>query len=306
MTITQHAPAWIGHAPDRSTRQNPTGSMGGHVAAVELLAANGLEPPSEWVALRGRFAELQHCVHVGDAMLTRLTDAVIDGGDNIAEAFTLACAERWPSHVDVVMGHVQPRVTIALREAYAPVASRYYKALATQFDEAATMFTACARIADPTSSPDVIVRADPKTLKAWRDAETHAATFDRLSGPLVAAAHLVRAHDAPGDLSGDASTFALPLCVDVKGWHRRRLWNAWHEINDDESGGALTTQAFSASENTRPGRCGRWGRLAQLGAKIRAASNPVNVGLYEPPRERFVEFLPGGGQRLVDPEDAGS
>jgi hypothetical protein len=62
---------------------------------------------------------------------------------------------------------------------------------------------------------------------------------------LTVAAQLANAHVDDGDGS------ALTLCVSPLDMGRRALWQAWE---------------------TTEGRCGRWGALHKLGAKIRAAN----------------------------------
>jgi hypothetical protein len=301
MTVS-YAPTWFGHAADITTSPNPTHSLRGHVVAVEVLASHGLHAPEAWSSLRGRWAELQHAVAGGRQLLDRLTDSIIAGGGDIPTAYTLACAEQARrGNADAVIEHVQNHINVKLSELYSPVAGRHWKIIAGEFNDAATMFTACTRIVDVTAPAALAIRGEKKTQEAWHQAEAHAQTLDSLVDVLAAAAELARRPDQGSEIGGDRVSFLLPLCVDVKGLHRRQVWHAFRDEDVPEPG-PLTRQALSAPAEPEAVRCGRWGRLARLHAKI-SASNPAELQLFPPPKPRGVKFDRQGRSHPFDPED---
>jgi hypothetical protein len=306
VTVTPVAGHHINWAAQAQPTQSRHASLFGHIALVEALAAH-VAPPGEWCQLKARLDTLQTAVHNTDEMLGRLTAAVVDGnGSDIAGLYVGACGEAALQQTDVVLGHVYDHAAARFHEIYAKAAPEAYRLLAAQFNAAAKGFTDATKVTDVTAGAGVIIKADSKSLKAWRDAENYAAALDSLVEPLAAAAILARRIDQPEAIGADPATLHIPLTVDTAGHHPRKLWHAWHQLSGDEHSGPVTLESFTPETRFEPGRCGRWARLAALHAKIRAVSDPAALQLFPPPRPYFVEFVSDGrgGRTQVrrDPE----
>jgi hypothetical protein len=166
--------------------------------------------------------------------------------------------------------------------AYSEVAASNYGKVGKEFDAVATAFTAAAKQCDPEADADAIVEQPDSVRQGWLDSTVHAAELDRLVPVLRAAAELC------GVSSAD-DTWLLPLVCDPSGCDRRRVWEAW--------------KADAA-------RCGRWGALAGLGARIRAA-DLQGFEPYRMPRPLVRKQFPVGGPNsrgiyrpeIIDPEN---
>jgi hypothetical protein len=220
----------------------------------------------------------------------RLITAVIDGGDDVrtARAMGMACAAA--SNLDVISA-ARAATLNRLGELYDTLAVDSCRAVANNFDSAASKFSAAAKQFDPDADAGAIVGQPDEVRTGWMDAATRAAEIDQLQPVLVAAA----------DLAGvriphrDANTVLLPLVVDTDGLHRRPVWEAWRANGS---------------------RCGHWSTLAALGAVIHAwpADRLDSFEAYRVPlpaqRKQFQLHGPGnrGMYRveILDPEDEGA
>ena len=244
-----------------------------------LVDGTRITPPPEWIALRQRVDELAAMQRLN---LWRLIQAVITGDGDLPTLKALAVAEVYPSDV---VDQVNAAAHDELSRLYEPVAQRNYRTLAAKFDDAAKRFTACCSRVDVSAVPAEIIDANSKALQAWKDAAVIATELEDLVMQLGCTAELC---GMPSDLFAmtfDNNTALIPLTVDTTNLHRRKLWQAWHSTD---------------------GRCRRWGPLADLGAKIRAASDPAAVALFPPPAETGVRFeYTESGFKSVpfDPED---
>ena len=209
----------------------------------------------------------------------RLIEAIIDpDGEDIAVLRAAAYSEM--NIVPAVNHHVKAAVLEALVQVYSPVARSNFKKVATQFDDAATKFTAAADIVDPERPAESMVNAPQAQRTAWSQAPLHSSKLDALMPVMIAAAELC------GQRIGRDETMILPLTVDDRGVHRRSSGRAG--ISKD-------------------GRCGHWSAILEVGAAIRAA-DLANLHSYRRPAplqtkvEQHGELTVYG--RLVDPEDA--
>jgi hypothetical protein len=79
----------------------------------------------------------------------------------------------------------------------------------------------------------------------------------------------------------------IPLVADVRGLHKRRVYESWH---------------------TSGRRCGDWSALHRQGAKLRAHPNPEGMQAYLPPRPyetMWRDSTKGHAEKVMrDPEDA--
>jgi hypothetical protein len=170
-----------------------------------------------------------------------------------------------------------------LRELYAPAAGRNHATAQTRFNDAAESFVSAANTVDVEAPATDIVNAPDDQRQAWTAAEQLAAALDTALPILTVAAQLANAHIDDNDGS------ALTLCVSPLDMGRRALWQAWE---------------------TTDGRTRRWGALAKLGAKIRAA-NLSDIVAYRRPQPIETRLQPVPGQYgiydniTVDPEAPG-
>lgn len=250
-----------------------------HTGAVGVLAGVGIEPPAGWQELRDRFTD-----NPGATMLDRYIRAVVDG-DPKADLIALraaALAESTAGSADraAVSNAVKKAVGSRLRDLYAPVAGANYTVVAKLFDTAATQLTTAVAVVDPDADPASIVTADAKTRTSWADAAIAAAELTRLTPVLQAAAELC------GVATGTPEHI-FALTVDAEGVHRRKAWEAF---------------------KTTTGRCGRWGALVAVGARIRAHQPITELQPYRQPKpmeEKWENTGRRGSHRriVVDPED---
>ncbi|WP_373199842.1 hypothetical protein [Mycobacterium marinum] len=255
-----------------------------HIAAVDTLAAAGIKPPAGWLALRDRFHAFTAAEHPCTDLLA--TEIVSPTGADVNVLRGAALAEWFPTTEADVRGAVARAVHAEMLRLYQPVAARHYRALATQFDEAATKFSKAARTADPELSPNrVVYDLDEAGRQSWLAAAVLAAELDSLLAPLAAAATLAGAPAEVNTPTDGAEGYRIALATDPGKLHRRRVWESW---------GAA-------------GRCGRWSALHKLGASIRACSKPERLQPYELPKPYLVKVVPGkyGGEdrQYVDPHD---
>jgi hypothetical protein len=177
---------------------------------------------------------------------------------------------------------VRAAVLPKLIQLYSEAAADSYGKVAAAFDAAATKFAAAAKQCDPEASSDAIVGQPDSVRQGWLDSAKHAAELNRIMPVLQDAAELA------GVYTGD-DTALLPLLVDTAGLHRRRVWESWRNSGE---------------------RCGRWGALAALGARIRAC--PLKgFEPYRTPKPLIRKQFQLGGPNsrgmyrtvVTDPED---
>jgi hypothetical protein len=252
-----------------------------HLADVEILAANGVPAPPEWVQLRESFTRYTELANSAADKLA--AEVIAPSGADVAELRALALAEESATSVDdaAVSDVVRARVHSAMVELYAPHADRAYRAVAASFDAAADKFTRAAKAVDVLADPATLVTGSSTAREAWFAAPVLAGELDDALVVLAAAGRLAGLPAADDEIE-----ILIPLTVDNAGkLHRRRLWEGW----------AAT------------GRCGRWSALHALGGTIRAASRPAKLTPLAPPRPlqmRWVQGTLGGGEKLIiDPED---
>jgi hypothetical protein len=232
-----------------------------HLQTVQAVAAAGVEPPAEWVALRDRFDAL-FPDNPTFGLRDRLARAVINPqpDDDLPLLKAAVTAEGLGNNQ--AFGHIRAAVLDELRRIYSTVAQQNYQAIAKQFDQAAKRFADAAALADPEGDPASMISQPDKSRKAYLDSESHANQLTRLIPALCGAATLATGIDVhPAN-----QQLVLPLCVDVSTGKRRSLWDGW---------------------DTTSGRTGRWGALAKLCATIRA--HPLTEPLTEYRRALPVE-----------------
>lgn len=249
-----------------------------HLAAVDLLAAAGIDPPADWAALRQRSTD-----DTTETCQDRLTRAVLDG-DRTADmtalrAGALAESLATPQARAQVNNALRAAVGRRLRDLYQPHAAANYEQLADRFDAAAAEFTTAAALIDPETDAAAIVSAAAKVRAAWTDAELAALKLDALMPALAAAAQLC-------GISTTRPEALLALVCDPADHHRRQVWEAF---------------------NTSGGRGGRWAALTAAGISIRAHRPIATLEPYRTPQpleERWEQTDRGMHQRrMVDPED---
>jgi hypothetical protein len=243
---------------------------------VWLADGTGLTPPAEFTAIRERVDTL---AAMSRPNLLRLTEAVRTGNGDLATLRSLAISECYTSDI---VEQVYAAARLELCSLWEPVGAKNYHGLADRFNDAAKRFTACTSRVDVNAVPAEIIDADSKALAAWKSAAAISIELEDLMMPLACAAELAGMGSDLFAMTFDDNTALIPLCVDVTGQHRRRLWDAWHSTES---------------------RCGRWGSLAALGVKIRAASNPEALQLFPPPQLPGVAFVPGPSGTTVEPFD---
>ena len=245
-----------------------------HVKRVRALEQAGIAPPDEWAAVRRRFSEF---LAMKTPARQRLIEAIIDpDGEDIAVLRAAAFSEM--SIVPAVNHHVKAGVLEVLVQVYAPVSRANYKKVATQFDYAATKFTAAADIVNPEALAESMVTEPQAQRTAWSQAPLHAGKLDALMPAMVAAAELC------GHSIGRDERMQLPLVVDDRGVHRRKLWEAW---------------------DYKDARCGRWSVVLAVGAAIRAA-DLGSLHAYRRPKPLEQKIEQRGGLTIttrIDPED---
>ena len=246
-----------------------------HTRRVQALERAGIAAPDEWTAARQRldaFMSLKYPAR------QRLIEAIIDpDGEDIDMLRAAAYSEM--NIVPAVNHHVRAAVLEALVQVYNPVSRVNFKRVADQFDSAAAQFAKAADIINPETPAESVVNETQARRSAWSAAPLHSSKLDALMQPLICAAELC------GKTIGRDERMQLPLVVDDRSVHRRKLWEAW----DSKDGQ----------------RCGHWSALLAVGAVIRA----VDLGdlrAYRRPKalERRTELR--GGLSIVtvtDPED---
>jgi hypothetical protein len=249
-----------------------------HIHLVDVVAAI-TEPPKEWTALRARWDAFTD--FTATPLLEKLTEAVVSGSGDLPILRALANAEAAPERADIVIA-VRAEVYPRLIAAYSEAAPINYDKVAKEFDTVASAFTAAAKQCDPEADSSAVVGQPDSVRQGWLESTVRAAELDRLVPVLCAAAELC-------GTSTREDTMLLPLLIDTAGLHRRRVWEAWQASGE---------------------RCDRWGALAGLGARIRAA----DLEGFEPYRARkplIRKQFPVGGPDskgiykpvLIDPED---
>ena len=256
---------------------------------TKLLADHGVEMPPELEALRRRQTDFDN---LGHPCLDRLVDQVTSGGPTknagTAEMFALAVAESLnASHSGVIRKAVHDACHQQAVQIYRQVAADNYRAVAAEWNTLGAQFSGQAKLIDPEMPAIDAHRLPEPERQAWIAVEQTAHQLDLLQETLIAAAALAGVKDT------DLDTVVLPLCVDVDGHHRRRLW---------------------ASFDTKGTRCSRWSALHALGATIRAhpAEQLDNLEPYAEPApvqhvQRPDPDKPGRVTNVViDPEDGSS
>ncbi len=258
-----------------------------HINRVEILAAAGITPPKDWIALRDRFDTYRQ---QPKPALDRLVAAIVTGAkdeDTVAlkaHALAESCAPQQEATVD---NRVGAAVEFRLIETYAAAAAGNYAKAANQFDALAKQFTDAAAVVDPETDAAVMARVDVPDAqrRAWGDAERFSYELDVALTTLVCAAELAGLR-----VGRERDEHLLALAVDAGSLHRRKVWAGWE---------------------TTTGRTRRWGALVKLGATIRAYRPLENLEKYRRPRplEHRQEQQPGAPRGYVvnvtvDPEDA--
>lgn len=245
-----------------------------HTRRVRTLEQAGITPPDEWTKVRQRFDEF---LALKTPCRDRLTQAITNPDDAdipVLRAAAFAEATIVPATNHAVKGAVYAKLV----EVYSPVARSNYKKVATRFNDAATNFTAAADVVNPETAAEAMVTAPEASRTAWSQAPLHAGRLDALMPALIAAAELCGVSIVKDE------RMQLPLVVDDRGSHRRRLWEAW---------------------NHKDGRCGRWTAILATGAAIKAA-DLANLHPYALPRplETSQEHRAGMVFSVVrDPDD---
>jgi hypothetical protein len=255
-----------------------------HLGAVDTLRAAGIAPPAEWTALLGRYGDF---IELANPAADRLISEIISpSGADVPMLRAAALAEEVARTGDdgAINQRLQEAVLERLVDVYAPHATRCYKAAASAFDDAAGWFTDAARTVDVEAGAESLLTATPTQLQAWHEAPTRAADLEARLHVLLAAAALAGARpdvayttDATDTATAEVQ---IALCTNVKGQHRRRVWEAWA---------------------TRKGRCGRWSALRALNVEIRAARDPAGVAPYKRPEKLVAVAGPGGRIEQWDP-----
>lgn len=255
-----------------------------HTRGVEVLRAAGIPAPPEWVALRERYAKF---IELPDHGVDRLAKGIVTGTGDLTELRAVAMAEAMArqSHDAGINERVQQAVLEELVRIYASAAPRNYKLAAGRFDTAAKAFTNAASHLDLDANGDQLVTVSSAARQAWLDAPSLATELEESLHTLCAAAALAGAPTDVAFVNGatDIPTAAhqIALACDPGKCHRRKVWLAW--LNTDK-------------------RTGRWGALAALGVKIRAANTPTIAPYKEP--EPFVPVVNSGGRiENWDPHD---
>lgn len=257
-----------------------------HLGAVGTLTAAGINPPPEWVALRGRYAAY---IDLGNNAAGRLAAEVVapTGADLSVLRNAAIVEELGTAEADAAVNlKVQAAVAAKLESLYEPTALKNYRAIAGSFDEAAGRFTTAAQTVDVEAGGETLVSVSPAEREAWLSAPALAAELDGALALLFAAAALA---GAPGDvafISGatdiETTEHQVALACDPGRAHRRKVWSAWSQTS---------------------GRTGRWGPLTGLGVQLRAASNPATVAPYERPTQPVAVASPGGRISYWDRHD---
>ena len=263
-----------------------TDPLDDHLELVRIVSGADVAAPPEWRALAGRLGDFLALDNFDQHPLRDQLAAAIVGGTDAAIPVmrSLALAEvANQAQVQMITTGVRNAVHQRMREVYdAPAA---YAQIAEKFNTAAKRFVDAASTVDVETDAASMLEQPDKIRRSWLDAEGFGNQLSKLIDPLAAAASLAGVPDT------DSDTTRLPLCVDVDGHHRRKLWTAW-----SQSGG----------------RCGRWSALHQLGVEIRAANIDGGLEAYRLPaametREETIRNSDGQavGIRRVpfDPED---
>ena len=229
---------------------DPSISLGHHLAAVEeIVLAGGTAGPA-WAAIKANYDAWE--ASTGPSMLP-LIEAIT--GEKSVDAKALA-AHSVNAHLAAIVesdyapkGRLQNAVDaetlVALRNAWAAVAQSNFDALAAQYDKAVAAFvSACSSAGDPNASAvDIVSRPKPEQ-NAWLELPSLAARIDGALAPLITAGRLAGLDitDTEGIMSlaldsGKASAYLI-----------RPLWD------------------------TADPRLGRWLALLDKGVTLRAAS----------------------------------
>jgi hypothetical protein len=297
------------YADPADPEPSPETTLRGHLQLVATVQQAGLQPPPAWQELKTRLDELQAAI--GDRpVITRLTTAVLDGGDArpIAELLAMAVSERSVDTKASIVEEIHASIHHRLRQLYGPGAQANYRALARQFDTAAKKFTHLAHAVELEGPADNVI-GDRRRREAWEQAPAIANELTELVPALAAAALLCRPIDAPSRLGLDEATLQIPLTLDIVGCHSRTVWLSWHEQAETQP----PTNALTMAHLTQPAiehvqhRCGRWAGLVGSGATLAAHPNPAELELFPPPAHRYIIGADASGRRItptvIDPED---
>lgn len=270
---------------------------------IRLVTAAGVDLPADIVALQQR---LKDCyTRTGTPMRDRLTAALI--ADDPAADYPLLWAAAMAEHTHTsgdrseLLGAVRATINREIRARYSVHAADHYRLIAAGFDAAAAALTEAVAAVEPELPADIVIGYPPAKQKAWRDAAAQAAELTRLAPALHAAATLAGICD-------DDPDNALPLCANVDGLHRRRVWEAWNleKTLAVEQRRAATNARFTSATIPANSRTGRWGALIALGARIRAHNPDDQFTPYrkaKPMLERVTNHPDGPRRTMVDPED---
>ena len=246
-----------------------------HVKRVRALEQAGIAAPPEWTAVRERFDLF---LGMRTPCRDRLTMAVICPESDEDLTLLRAAAFAEASVVPTINHAVKSGVYVELVNLYSPAAKSNYRKVAAQFDDAATKFTAAADVVNPEALAESMVTESQAQRTAWSQAPLHAGKLDALMPALIAAAELC----GPSIVRDER--MQLPLVVDDRGVHRRKLWEAW---------------------DYKDARCGRWSAILAVGAAIRAA-DLSSLHAYRRPKPLEQKIEQRGGLTItttIDPED---
>ncbi|MGO9354804.1 MAG: hypothetical protein ACLP3C_29690 [Mycobacterium sp.] len=300
---------WCPEEP-QDPQPSPQTSLRGHLKLVAQVEQAGLRPPDAWQAIKAGLDTYQDIL-ANRPLLADLSAEVIGNGPNIAERAGMSATETLENRLgdaEIVLANVHG----ALTSAYAPIAERHYKTLASRFDAAGKRFAQIADTVDPEATADMVLSDRRRKLEAWEQAPAVSAELDGLLPALSAAAMLVRRIDQPCRLGSDPATFEIPLTVDCEGAHPRAVWLAWHEQVErpaPSGEGMLSVTGLTApSVEHVAHRCSRWSGLLALGCGVSAHPRPQQLEMFGRPANRKIAVAdPVTGRsikpRIVDPED---
>ena len=255
-----------------------------HLRAMNAVREANIPVPSEWLAVQRRYTDF---IELPDTGVDRLAAAVVSGDGDIAALRALALTEESARGTadSAIVERVQSAVLDEMLAAYGKVAQGNYRLAAAKYENAAKKFCAAADHIDPEVNSDVLVTATSAARSAWMDAPALAADLEENYRILCAAASLAGADpdvcvigvNTPVDLA----EVQIGLGCDPGKTHRRKVWAAFVKTG---------------------GRTGRWGALAALGVKLRAASDPATAH-YSRPVPLVPVTAPGGKIDLWDSYD---
>lgn len=173
-------------------------------------------------------------------------------------------------------------VRAELLRLYSTVASTNYEVIRQQWQQTAAEFVELSSKVDTNAPAETILHDSVEARTAWEYAPVHARDLDIGANILTLAARMA---GVPMD-KRKTDELQVGLTVDATGLKRRDVWAAWDDTEH---------------------RCGRWGALLAVGARLRTV--PLDqVESYRRPRPIETRYVPGtlpGSWRPVefDPEE---